>query len=67
MIELIDFGKDYGDFIVVKSFSFNIDVGEIFGFIGFNGVGKSIMICFFVMLLWLICGDGIINGFCVLE
>lgn len=51
MIELIDFGKDYGDFIVVEWLNLKIEVGEMFGFIGFNGVGKSTTICFLMILL----------------
>ena len=44
MIELIDFGKDYGDFTAVERLSFKIEAGELFGFIGPNGAGKSTML-----------------------
>ena len=41
MIELIDFGKDYGDFTAVERLNLKIEAGEMFGFIGPNGAGKS--------------------------
>ena len=33
MIELIDFGKDYGDFTAVERLNLKIEAGEMFGFI----------------------------------
>ena len=46
MIELIDFGKDYGDFTAVERLNLKIEAGEMFGFIGPNGAGKSTTIRF---------------------
>lgn len=40
-IEVDDLHKSYGPKEVVKGISFKVDPGEIFGFIGKNGVGKS--------------------------
>ena len=37
MIELIDFGKDYGEFRAVERLNLKIEAGEMFGFIGPNG------------------------------
>ena len=51
MIELIDFGKDYGDFTAVDKLSLKIGAGELFGFIGPNGAGKSTSIRFLATLL----------------
>ena len=51
MIELIDFGKDYGDFTAVECLNLKIDEGEMFGFIGPNGAGKSTSIRFLTTLL----------------
>ncbi len=62
MIELIDFGKDYGDFTAVERLNLKIDQGEIFGFIGPNGAGKSTSIRFLATLLKASRGEGIING-----
>ena len=67
MIELIDFGKDYGDFRAVESLSLKIDAGEMFGFIGPNGAGKSTTIRFLATLLKASRGEGIVNGFSVTQ
>ena len=65
MIELHEFGKDYGDFTAVGSLTLKIDAGEMFGFIGPNGAGKSTSIRFLATLLKATRGDGSVNGFSV--
>ena len=65
MIELNDFGKDYGEFTAVKSVTMKIEKGELFGFIGPNGAGKSTSIRFLATLLKATRGDGLVNGFSV--
>lgn len=62
MIELIDFGKDYGDFTAVGRLNLKIEAGEMFGFIGPNGAGKSTSIRFLATLLRATRGEGIVNG-----
>ena len=62
MIELIDFGKDYGDFTAVARLNLKIDAGEMFGFIGPNGAGKSTTIRFLATLLRAMRGEGHVNG-----
>lgn len=62
MIELIDFGKDYGDFTAVEGLNLKIEAGELFGFIGPNGAGKSTTIRFLATLLKASRGEGIVNG-----
>ena len=62
MIELIDFGKDYGDFRAVEALNLKIGAGEMFGFIGPNGAGKSTTIRFLATLLKASRGEGIVNG-----
>jgi len=62
MIELIDFGKDYGDFTAVERLNLKIEPGEMFGFIGPNGAGKSTTIRFLATLLKASRGEGIVNG-----
>lgn len=67
MIELIDFGKDYGDFTAVERLNLTIPAGEMFGFIGPNGAGKSTTIRFLATLLKATRGDGIVNGHSVSQ
>ncbi len=62
MIELIDFGKDYGEFTAVERLNLKIEAGEMFGFIGPNGAGKSTSIRFLATLLKATRGEGIVNG-----
>jgi ABC-2 type transport system ATP-binding protein len=62
MIELIDFGKDYGTFTAVERLSLKIEAGEMFGFIGPNGAGKSTSIRFLATLLKASRGEGMVNG-----
>lgn len=62
MIELIDFGKDYGEFTAVERLNLKIAAGEMFGFIGPNGAGKSTTIRFLATLLKASRGEGIVNG-----
>ncbi|HZL90750.1 MAG TPA: ABC transporter ATP-binding protein [Pirellulaceae bacterium] len=62
MIELIDFGKDYGEFRAVERLNLKIEAGEMFGFIGPNGAGKSTTIRFLATLLKASRGEGIVNG-----
>ena len=65
MIELTDFGKDYGEFTAVECLNLKIEAGEMFGFIGPNGAGKSTSIRFLATLLKPTRGDGTVNGFSV--
>jgi ABC-2 type transport system ATP-binding protein len=62
MIELIEFGKEYGNFTAVKQLNLKIEAGEMFGFIGPNGAGKSTTIRFLTTLLRASRGEGIVNG-----
>src|SRR6187549_1821205 len=65
MIELIEFGKDYGEFTAVERLSLKIEAGDMFGFIGPNGAGKSTSIRFLATLLKASRGEGIVNGYSV--
>jgi ABC-2 type transport system ATP-binding protein len=65
MIELVDFGKTYGEFTAVEKLNLKIEAGELFGFIGPNGAGKSTTIRFLATLLRATHGEGTVNGFSV--
>ncbi|NLF68721.1 MAG: ABC transporter ATP-binding protein [Candidatus Anammoximicrobium sp.] len=67
MIELIDFGKDYGDFTAVQRLNLKIPAGEMFGFIGPNGAGKSTTMRFLATLLKATRGEGVVNGHSVTK
>ena len=41
IIEVSHLNKKYGDFTAVKDISFHVKEGELFGFLGINGAGKS--------------------------
>jgi len=65
MIELNEFGKEYGNFTAVECLNLKIEEGEMFGFIGPNGAGKSTSIRFLATLLRPTRGDGEVNGYSV--
>lgn len=65
MIDVREFGKDYGDFTAVGQISLKIQQGEMYGFIGPNGAGKSTTIRFLATLLRATRGDADVNGFSV--
>jgi ABC-2 type transport system ATP-binding protein len=67
MIELIDFGKAYGDFTAVDCLNLKIEAGEMFGFIGPNGAGKSTTIRFLATLLRASHGEGVVAGHSVTK
>jgi ABC-2 type transport system ATP-binding protein len=67
MIELKNFGKQYGDFTAVESLDLKIEAGEMFGFIGPNGAGKSTTIRFLATLLKASHGEGTVNGHSVTK
>ena len=63
MIEIKNVSKTYnGVKKAIKNVSFKVDGGEIFGFIGHNGAGKTTMIKSIVGILDFEDGDILING-----
>ena len=67
MIEVIDFTKQYGNFMAVDRLNLTISEGEIYGFIGPNGAGKSTTIRFLATLLRPTAGEGRIAGHSVTQ
>jgi len=58
-----DLEKRFGKFVAVSSVSFEVTRGEIFGFLGSNGAGKSTVIRMLVGLLAPTSGSGTVAGF----
>ena len=67
MIEIKNVTKKHGDKEAIKNISFDIKDGEIFGFIGHNGAGKTTMIKSLVGILNFDNGDIIINNKSIKE
>ncbi|MXO34304.1 MULTISPECIES: ABC transporter ATP-binding protein [Apibacter] len=55
--------KKFGDFIAVNHISFEVSKGEIFGFLGANGAGKTTAIRMLCGLLSPTSGEGIVAGY----
>jgi ABC-2 type transport system ATP-binding protein len=65
-IEVNKLTKTFGSFIAVNGISFNVNQGEIFGFLGANGAGKSTairMLC----ILEPTSGDAMVGGYSVMN
>lgn len=54
--------KKFGSFTAVDNISFNVNKGEIFGFLGANGAGKSTTIRMLCGILKPTSGHGIVGG-----
>lgn len=67
MIEIKNVTKKYGDKTAIKDVSFDIQDGEIFGFIGHNGAGKTTMIKSLVGILNFDNGDILMNNKSIKE
>lgn len=59
--------KKFGDFTAVSNVTFDVEKGEIFGFLGANGAGKSTTIRMLCGILPPTSGTGIIAGYDVLK
>ena len=62
-VEVHDLTKRFGDFTAVDRLSFAVRRGEIFGFLGANGAGKSTTIRMLCGLLQPTSGTAIVGGF----
>ncbi len=63
VIETEDLTKMYGDFTAVDHISFSVERGEIFGFLGANGAGKTTAMRMLCGLSRATSGKGTVAGF----
>ncbi len=61
-IEVRNLTRRFGDFVAVNDISFDVRAGEIFGFLGSNGAGKSTTIRMLCGLLRPTSGTAIVGG-----
>ena len=61
-IEVNNLSKKFGNFTAVNGVSFNVKSGEIFGFLGANGAGKSTTIRMLCGILEPTGGDALVAG-----
>lgn len=66
-IEVKNLTKKFGDFTAVDNVSFNVKEGEIFGFLGANGAGKSTTIRMLCGILEPTSGDALVAGHSVMK
>lgn len=59
--------KRFGDFTAVRDISFEVKKGEIFGFLGANGAGKSTTIRMLIGILEPTSGYAIVGGYNIIE
>ena len=64
-IEVKNLTKKFGNFTAVDSINFNVRQGEIFGFLGANGAGKSTTIRMLIGILEPSSGDALVGGFSI--
>jgi ABC-2 type transport system ATP-binding protein len=61
-IEVRSLSRRFGDFVAVDNLSFTVERGEIFGFLGSNGAGKSTTIRMLCGLLRPTSGTALVDG-----
>jgi len=64
-IEIKNLTKRFGKFTSVDNISFDVTEGEVFGFIGANGAGKSTTIKMLCGILEPTSGDAIVGGYSI--
>ena len=62
ILEIKNFTQTYNDFVAVKDLSLTVNEGEIYGFIGHNGAGKSTTIKSIVGILPVEVGEIYVDG-----
>jgi len=64
-IEVKNLSKKFGDFTAVDNISFDVSQGEVFGFLGANGAGKSTAIKMLCAILEPTSGEALVGGFSI--
>ncbi len=64
-IEVQNLTKKFGNFVSVDNISFNVEEGEVFGFLGANGAGKSTTIKMLCGILEATSGDALVAGYSI--
>ena len=64
-IEVNNLTKNFGSFVSVDHINFNVRKGEIFGFLGANGAGKSTTIKMLCAILDPTEGDALVGGYSI--
>jgi ABC-2 type transport system ATP-binding protein len=62
-----DLTKKFGDFTAVDGIKLTVNEGEIFGFLGANGAGKTTAIRMLCGLLLPTSGEGMVNGYDIFK
>ena len=66
-IEINNLTKKFGNFTSVDSISFNVKKGEVFGFLGANGAGKSTTIRMLCGIIAPTSGDAFVGGYSIAK
>ncbi len=66
-IQVKDLTKQFGKFTAVDHVSFSVEKGEVFGFLGANGAGKSTTIKMLCGILEPTSGDALVAGYSVMN
>lgn len=66
-IEVNNLTKKFGSFTAVDNVNFTVKQGEIFGFLGANGAGKSTTIRMLIGVLEPTTGDALVDGYSIMK
>lgn len=67
VIDIHNLTKKFGNFTAVNNISFNVNRGEIFGFLGANGAGKTTAMRILCGLSLATSGEGFVAGYNILN